>query len=317
MINLNELSIVYVIYNDFETLKKTIYSTINANPLEILIIDNSPIANDITLLPKSEKIKYYHTQKNLGYAGGSNYGFKSISQNSKWLTIMNADAFFEADYFEKINDELSECSFNHSIGSIGSKLIKFDFEKMVKTKVVDSAGIKIFPNGRAIDRGQNEIDKGQYNNNEIIDGICGALVTYNVDIIKEVNKGTFIFDERFHAYKEDIDIALAIEKNGYKSFYIGNVTAYHGRGMGSIKKWPLRNYLKKMREQSPYLKILSRSNHWFMIFKHKNYIFKNKLSILKVFSRTIIEILFMLFFDLKVLVKSIARFYRLVKTQIK
>ncbi|WP_047375070.1 glycosyltransferase family 2 protein [Exiguobacterium sp. ZOR0005] len=315
MIKSYELSIIYVIYNDFEILKRTIGSTISMKPLEIIIIDNSPEVNDVTLLPEWESLKYFHTGENLGYAGGANFGFKLISHNSKWVTIMNADAFFEADYYMKINKNIGNIPSNDTIGAIGSKLLKYDFEKMKKTLIIDSAGIKIFPSGRAIDRGQHEKDTGQYNKNEIADGICGALVSYNVDIIKKVNNGSYIFDNKFHAYKEDIDIAISLKKNGYDSFYVGDVVAFHGRGMGKIKKWPINSYLKEVKKQSPYLKVLSRSNHWYMIFKHRDFIFKDQLSIYKFSIRTMSEIIFLLFLDYKILKKSFLRFLELVNSR--
>ncbi|WP_161568948.1 glycosyltransferase family 2 protein [Exiguobacterium sp. SH0S2] len=310
-INLNQLSVVYVIYNDFHILKKTISSTIEANPLEIIIVDNSPKASNIAEISSCEKIKYFHTGKNLGYAGGANYGFNLISPNTNWVTIMNADAFFDSDYYDSINSALNKVDGKYKIGSIGSKLLKYDFEKMVKTKIIDSAGIKIFSSGRAIDRGQHEKDTGQYDKDEIVDGICGALVSYNVDIIKKINNGSYIFDEKFHAYKEDIDIAISLKKNGYDSFYVGNVVAHHGRGLGRIKKWPVTSFIKSLKKQSPYLKTLSRSNHWYMVFKHRNFIFKDHLSLYKFSFRTMLEIIFLLFFDYKILKKSISRFWKL------
>lgn len=311
----NQLSIIYVIYNDFHVLKKTISSTMEINPLEIIIVDNSPKANDISEMSSFKNVKYFHTGKNLGYAGGANYGFNLISPSANWVTIMNADAFFDNNYYESINQALNKVGRKYKVGSIGSKLLKYDFEKMMKTKIIDSAGIKIFSSGRAIDRGQHEKDTGQYNKNEIIDGICGALVSYNIDIIKKINNGNYIFDEKFHAYKEDIDIAISLKKNGYDSLYVGNVTAYHGRGMGRIKKWPINNFIKSLKKQSPYLKTLSRSNHWYMVFKHKNYIFKNHLSLHKFFGRTMLEVIFLLFFDFKILRDSISRFRKLINSK--
>lgn len=314
-ININELSIIYVIYNDFHILKKTINSTLAINPLEVIIIDNSPRANDIEELKLNNNVKYIHTGLNLGYAGGANFGFKLISSKTKWVTIMNADAFFNNDYYDSLNCSLTKISEGYKIGAIGSKLLKYDFDNTTKTNIIDSAGIKIFSSGRIIDRGQHEIDLGQYDRNEIVDGICGALVTYNVDLIKLVNGDkNHIFDEKFHAYKEDVDVGISMTKKGFSSFYVGEVTAYHGRGMGRIKKWPIKSFIKNLRGQSPYLKILSRSNHWYMIFKHRNFIFKEHLSILKFFIRTISEILFLLLFDFKVLTKSLSRFGKLLKT---
>ncbi|MGY0202958.1 glycosyltransferase family 2 protein [Acinetobacter soli] len=228
---------------------------------------------------------------------------------------MNADAFFDNNYYSSINYALDKVDRKYKIGSVGSKLLKYDFEKMTETKIIDSAGIRIFSSGRAIDRGQHEKDEGQYNEIEFIDGICGALVSYNINIIKKINNGNYIFDEKFHAYKEDIDIAISLRKNGYDSLYVGSVTAYHGRGMGRIKKWPINSFIKSLKDQSPYLKTLSRSNHWYMVFKHRNHIFKNQLSLYKFFSRTILEIIFLLFFDFKILKESITRFVKLINNK--
>lgn len=308
VIRSNNTSIIYVIYKDFNLLKSTILHTIKFNPREIIVVDNSPVKNDVSELPYYHSLKYFHQPENLGYAGGANFGCQKISSQSEWVTIMNADAYFSIDYFNKINNYLNEFNDVINIGAVGGKLKKVNFKENKETNYIDSAGISINRAGVAIDMGQNELDNGQYNNSKVVDGICGALVTYKINSLMAINRFPEIFDSKFIAYKEDVEVSIELKKGGFKSLYVYDALAFHGRGLGSIKKWPIAKFIRAKKNQSFYLKVLSRSNHWYIFHKHKDFIFNSKVNISFFFIRTLIEIIFLMIIDFKVLKQSLKRY---------
>ena len=73
--------VIIVTYNRKELLKESIEALINQTNknFDLLIVDNASTDNtynDIVSKYESDKIKYINTQKNLGGAGGFNFGLK-------------------------------------------------------------------------------------------------------------------------------------------------------------------------------------------------------------------------------------------------
>jgi GT2 family glycosyltransferase len=98
-----------------------------------------------------------------------------------------------------------------------------------KTKIIDSTGIYFTPNMRHLDRGAEEIDRGQYDHVQYVFGASGAAAFFRRDFIEAVSVEGEFFDEDFFAFREDGDLAWRAQVMGWKCLYAPAAVAWHVR----------------------------------------------------------------------------------------
>lgn len=289
-----KVSVAIVNWNGEEYLKKCIYSLLEVNysNLEILVIDNGSTDNSIKIIKDSFKDKVILIEnENIGYAGGANTAIKKSSGD--YVLIANPDIIFGKEYIKKLVDELERDEKN---AASSGKLLKYDFDNDKIINVIDSAGISLNHKRQGYDRGQNEVDSGQYDKNERVFGVCGAASLFKREALEQIKVNEEYFDNDFFAYKEDIDLCWRLNLYGYKCIYVHDAISYHGRGMNSSKG--IINTINNRRKQSEFLKGISFRNHYFMIMKNeREYSYrKDKLGI---YIDLMKYLIFFLFFDFK------------------
>lgn len=206
--------------------------------------------------------------KNVGFSKANNIGLQALQLQSEDLVLfLNPDAFLETDAIEKI---LTTFKNHPECGAVGGKLLHYDLDAAQKTTKIDSTGIFRKWYGRWFDRGLGEEDLGQYDVEKDVPGICGALLCCSVKALQGLDK--FGFNEAFFMYKEDIELAIRLRKNGWKLRYNPNIIAYHCRG------W------ETQRSRMPYaMRLMSARNELKMYCIHPSfYIFWAALKFLYV-----------------------------------
>jgi GT2 family glycosyltransferase len=98
-----------------------------------------------------------------------------------------------------------------------------------KTNIIDSTGIFFTPNMRHLDRGAEEIDRGQYDRVQYVFGASGAAAFFRRDFIEAVSVEGEFFDEDFFAFREDGDLAWRAQVMGWKCLYTPAAVAWHVR----------------------------------------------------------------------------------------
>ncbi|MCD6442060.1 glycosyltransferase family 2 protein [bacterium] len=233
----------------------------------VLIIDNASTDKTIEFIRKKyssfENLFILKNVQNLGFAPAHNQGF-NISQ-SDFILVMNPDIVLQPDFLEKL---MTTMKTNRRIGSCSGKLLKMKFNnsetkvKGIKTEIIDSTGLLIRKSGQAIDRGEGEEDRGQYNKENDVFGLSGACVLYRRKALEDVkipiSKGYEYFDNDFFAYKEDVDLAWRLNLRNWRNVYVSEAMAYHFRA-GAPKS--------KRFCQSPLINFYSFRNHLWMLIK--------------------------------------------------
>jgi GT2 family glycosyltransferase len=303
-----KVSIQIVTFNSLKFLPECLKSIFNQTFKDffVLIIDNA--SNDETvkyLEDNFPQIKIIKNSKNLGFAKAHNQGI-SISK-SEYILIMNPDVILEKDFLEKL---VKEAEKDKKIGSLGGKLLKFKFDNNcpIKTNIIDSAGLKILKSREVINRGEGEIDNGQYDKKEEVFGISGACVLFRREALEDVKvpiykkeKNLFFeyFDQDFFAYKEDVDLAWRLRLFGYKSIYLPEAKAYHFRKISVNKKF----------KKPALINFLSYRNHLWMLLKNES--FKNLfLNFFPIFWYQLKKEIYLLFTQPLVLLYGIISFWK-------
>ncbi len=107
-----------------------------------------------------------------------------------------------------------------------------------------------------MDIGQNQPDKGNFTAQTEVFGVTGACAFYRLEALKKVADKHGIFDARFGAYKEDVDLAWRLQRARWKAVFTPRAAAWHGRGVG-------RGDVKTTR-----IRYLSLRNHLLMLWKN-------------------------------------------------
>lgn len=243
--NSPKIAIGTILYNSYkylpefcQSLKKQDY-----NNIEIYIVDcNDNNNRDLNYIKEHlPEAKILSTGKNIGFARSNNLMAKeALKNNCAFYTALNSDLMIENNY---ISELLNGILKSPRIAACTGKLKRWNFEQKDsynkgKTNYIDTTGLKINKQHRFTDRGQGEIDHGQYDKEEEIFGSSGTAVMYRLSCLEDIayineegNKE--YFDELMFMYKEDIDLAYRLQRAGYKALYTPNAIAYHDRTIES------------------------------------------------------------------------------------
>ena len=167
--------------------------------------------------------------ENIGFARGNNLGFREAAalDPDGLVFFINPDAFLPSDYISQAVQVTLE---NPGAAVVSGKLLGFDLQAMKPTGKIDSTGVFRKWYGRWHDRGQGEEDKGQYALIENLPAACGALMCCRIKALQPF--GENVFDPDFFLYKEDIELSMRLQRQGWKVIYDPRLFAYHCRGWG-------------------------------------------------------------------------------------
>ncbi len=240
------ISIIIVSHNSKLFLKKNLLSLVaqKSLPNEVIIVDSgsdevgyiNEIMDDVDLLT----IKLICCE-NVGFAKANNIGISHLSVDCMQVIFLNPDCFLPLNFISSLVPILQDYP---KAGLLTGKLEGYDIATNRNTGLLDSTGIFQTCYGRWYDRGQGEVDSGQYDEEyaQIVPAICGALMICRREVIDLIFKHDgFFFNEDFFMYKEDIEISLRIKKLGLDILYFPGLVARHCRGWSrnrrKISRW--------------------------------------------------------------------------------
>lgn len=252
--------------------------------MSVLIVDNASADGTIDFVRK--EFPEFHTLrnfKNLGFARAHNQAIEfsehAAVRGGKAETavlVMNPDIVLEPNCISELVAALAR---HADAGSVGGKLLRIKkeenfesgFRDSIKTNVIDSAGLKIFKNRRVADRGAGEADRGQYDKEEEVFGISGALALYRLSALHAVSGRRGFFDNNFFAYKEDVDLAWRLRRLGWSAWHAPSAVAYHYRGTYGSEARRFARALEERKAISPFVRELSARNHLLTLWKNDSF----------------------------------------------
>jgi GT2 family glycosyltransferase len=175
---------------------------------------------------------------NRGFCRAFNYGVSHT--RGELLLSVNPDTVVTAGFLrEAVRVALQDAS----IGMIAPKLLRED-----NTAVLDSTGLFLDRRRRPYDRGQGELDQGQYDLGATgstadlcyVFGACGAAGLYRRTMLEDLSQNGEYLDESFFAYYEDADLAWRAQLRGWRCAYAPRAVATHARGRGDTLRKPGR-----------------------------------------------------------------------------
>jgi GT2 family glycosyltransferase len=258
-------------YNDYEknTEKclQSLRTQINVMH-DILIVDNhSHDDPGEKIAQKFPDIKCIRNDKNLGVAGGRNVGIRyALNHHYDYVFLFDNDALAEPDMLAHL---LTATESNPGCGIFGPKIYREDAPEIIwragctswkwtylhalhiiSKRIFRWAG-RPLPKILDTDRGANQVDRGQFDNEEDVDFQIGCAQLIRTEVFHDIG----LLDEDFSPYgSEDIDFCARARRSGWRIRYVPQATCRHRAG-GSFQDEYERTYYN-----ARHLMLLARKN---------------------------------------------------------
>jgi GT2 family glycosyltransferase len=266
-----KVSVILVIYNAKQYIKRvfdSIFAQTHQDLEVIAVINGSTDGSKEMIAAGYPQVQIIDPGQNLFFAKGNNLAFKQAT--GEFFQLVNQDMVLQPDYIGKILRAFDD----QKVAAATGKLLKYDFVSDRKLDIIDSTGVTISSSGRAKDRGQNEADRGQYDNSRDVFAVSGAAPMYRKSALEAVRyqEGDFFeyYDEDFYGYWEDVDLSWRFNRAGWKNLYVPEAVAYHGRTAGQAKGGYLHaiDYVKHHSKLPTWIRRLNYKNHILMYLKN-------------------------------------------------
>ncbi len=215
--------------------------------IKLIFADNSDKKdNDNVRIIKQKfpSAEIIYTGSNLGFSKANNILIRrALEVSADYFVALNIDMMLEQNFISEMVNVMLK---NPQAASATGKIKRWDFlnyndNNKGCTNYIDSAGIEVTKEHRFMDRGQGEIDHGQFDREEEIFGASGAAGIYKMEALEDiayVNDKNIkeYFDELMFMYKEDVDLAYRLQLAGYKSVFTPLAVVYHDRSLSKVGK---------------------------------------------------------------------------------
>jgi GT2 family glycosyltransferase len=228
------VSILITTYKSETFLKTCLESALQQDypDWEIIVVDNASGDGTREVLREFEtRARVIYNDTNRGFAGGQN---QAIAQaRGDWLFSLNPDVILKPDFLSHLLAAATQVATTPSgerIGALCGKLLRWKpGASDERSNTIDSTGIYFRRNLRHLDRGSDELDRGQYESREYVIGATGAAALYRRTMVEDISVGGEFFDEEFFAYREDADLAWRAQLMGWSCLYVPQAVAWHVR----------------------------------------------------------------------------------------
>ena len=195
-------------------------------------------------------VEIIRSEKNLGYAKGNNFGFKSTIQQAVYTIFLNNDTFVDPSFIEPLINQLEE---EPNTIQVVPKIYFADN----KDSIWYAGGNANLAFAQINHRGIRSKDHEKYNLIKEVDyatGCCFCMRTSDF-----ISLG--MFDENFQMYGEDVDLSLKARNSGGIITYVPKSQIWHHVSSSIGGKYSFSKWKRKFR--SIYKLILKYSNPLF------------------------------------------------------
>lgn len=250
--NSSGVAVVVPNWNGADNLRKCLDSLFSQSiKPHVIVVDNGSSDDSVKLVKeKYPEVELIIHDKNKGYAGGVNPGFKkAMERNMKYAAPFNNDAVADKRWLEHLVDYLDH---HPKTGIATCKFMSAD------GKHLDSTGDYYTVWGLPYPRGRGESDTDKYDSQTEIFGASGGASLFRVKMLEEIG----LFDEDFFAYYEDVDLSFRAQLAGWKVAYVPTSVAYHEIGATSSKIKGFTTYQTMKNLQLLHYKNVPRPYFW-------------------------------------------------------
>lgn len=229
------VSVVIVNYNGEPFLEKCLQSVLQTEypNFEVVLLDNASKDRSLEIIDRKfngdSHLKLTFSDKNYGFAMGNNLGVSYIKATSEFVAFISNDVEVEPDWLSEL---VKAARSDPRVGAVQCKVLL-----QGNRRLIDSTGHFLDFVGYTYQRGEDEVDNGQYDNERESDIFYayGAAFIVPMKVIRQVMASGFLFDPDYFCYHEDADLCWRIRLLGYGITYAPKSVVYHHKGATSMR----------------------------------------------------------------------------------
>ncbi|PIZ74210.1 hypothetical protein COY07_00980 [Candidatus Peregrinibacteria bacterium CG_4_10_14_0_2_um_filter_43_11] len=248
---------------------------------KIHVLDNGSVPSELSDIKgtfiKDNRLFYYRSEINLGFAGGNNWLLRKIlpqCDEKDFVLFLNNDTVVDANLLERL---VKAIDTDKKIEMVTGRMMGYP-----QNGCVDNLGLGLYMTGW----GFNRTSLGQ----DVLFGAHGGCGLYTVHSLKTIQHQTgYIFDPDYFCYAEDIDLAWRALLLGFKPIYVDDAVCFHKGGATTgghfndfVMFHSIRNALFNLIKNMPS-GLWLRYGFWIIVFQLSlmgRYIFTKRIIIL-------------------------------------
>jgi GT2 family glycosyltransferase len=213
----------------------------------IILVDNGSSDNSGEILATHfPEVHLLQMESNRGFTGGCNAGMREALENdADYILLLNNDTTVAPDVLEQL---AATADMDETIAIVSPKILFAD----APDRIWYAAGSYNWWQG-APSYNYKRRDSRSPGYPQAITFATGCAMLLRVEALKKVG----LFDERFFAYGEDIDLTARMLKAGYRAMYVPNARVWHKA-----------SHTSKRQLGFPYAVRLSIRNELLLMTKH-------------------------------------------------
>lgn len=183
--------------------------------LAILVLDNGSGDDSCEKLKKnSDNIEIIALPKNLGFAGGCNWGMRHAKKlGYDWVLLINNDAFAAPDMLTHLVKEIED-----DVALLAPKIFYEEEPSLIWFAGANQHKLIL----EMRDSGQKKSDNPRWKTRDV-DYLVGTCLLVNLGVVWDVG----LLNEGYFMYYEDLDWSILLRKAGYRLRFVSRAHLYH------------------------------------------------------------------------------------------
>lgn len=185
---------------------------------DLVVVDNgSTDGSAEAIAERFPAVHQVRTEDNLGPAGGANLGIRwALERGYDYLMVLNNDIEVEPTMLDEL---VAVAESDPSIGVVGPK----GYYYWDRERIWSAGGRLRFAEAVTSERGEGELDSGQYDVTEETDYVNGCVMLVKRACFERVG----LWDPIFHLGVEDADFCWRVREAGWRCFYAPKARFWH------------------------------------------------------------------------------------------
>ena len=239
-LNYNSRGIIDLVLRSLEAVFELDYPE---DRYEVIVVDNGSndgsfeTIKDFVEKRSGARKKIVRLERNLGFTGGNNAGFRARDVDARYVVLLNNDAVPTKDSLRNLVEEMEKRPY---LGGAQGVVVHSG------TGLIDSAGCYVSEYLLTVHYLSSRPLSDIMRRPLYISYPSGAYSIWRVDAVLKANKAERLFYDELFAYCDDNVLALKIWDSGYKAAAFPYLAAEH-KGSATFSKYPLRPALYGIR----------------------------------------------------------------------